>query len=144
MGYIVNQDIIDRVGSAAALQLTTDSGSSPSTTVLDEVRLSSEGEVNGYLATRYAVPVDLTAHADVAATLKAFTLDIAVYRLHLRRSLVSDADRNARNDAVKWLEGVAKGAVDLPAATTPASSTSDQPTAEWGSKEQNAATLRDL
>jgi phage gp36-like protein len=144
MGYIVNQDIIDRVGSAAALQLTTDSGSSPSTTVLDEVRLSSEGEVNGYLATRYAVPVDLTAHADVAATLKAFTLDITVYRLHLRRPPVAEDIRNARNDAVKWLEGVAKGAIDLPAATTPASSTSDQPMAEWGSQAQNAATLRDL
>ncbi len=52
MSYIVNQDIIDRVGSAAALQLSTDSGTTPSVTVLDEVRLSSEGEVNGYLATR--------------------------------------------------------------------------------------------
>jgi len=139
MSYIVNQDIIDRVGSKSAAQLTGDAnGDTPVQGVLDEVRLSSEGEVNGYLATRYAVPVDLTAHADVAATLKAFTLDIAVYRLHLRRPPVAEDVRNARNDAVKWLEGVAKGAVDLPAATTPASSTSDQPTAEWGSSPQDA------
>ena len=144
MAYIVNQDIIDRVGSNAAAQLSADSGGTPAATVLDEVRLSSEGEVNGYLATRYAVPVDLSAHADLAATLKAFTMDIAVYRLHLRRPPVAEDVRRSRDDAVKWLEGVAKGVIDLPAATTPASTTSDQPGASWGSKEQNAATLRDL
>lgn len=145
MSYIVNQDIIDRVGTKAAAQLTGDTnGDTPVVTVLDEVRLSSEGEVNGYLAKRYAVPVDLTAHPDVAATLKAYALDIAVYRVHLRRPPVAEDIRDARNDAVKWLEGVAKGTIELPAAVTPESTTANEPTADWGSKEQNAATLRDL
>lgn len=38
MGYLVNQDIIDRVGNARAVQLTSDSGSTVNTAVLDEVR----------------------------------------------------------------------------------------------------------
>ena len=42
MSYIANQDIINRVGSKAALQLTTDSGTVIGTTVLDEARQSAE------------------------------------------------------------------------------------------------------
>ena len=46
MSYIVNQDIIDRVGNERAAQLTTDSGTTPDQTVLDRIREDSEGEVN--------------------------------------------------------------------------------------------------
>lgn len=132
MSYIVNQDIIDRVGPDAAVQLTTDSGSVADSDVLDEVRKGAEGEVNGYLANRYKVPVDLSAHADIADTLKSFTLDIAVFRLHARRPPVSEDIRTARDDAVKWLRDVAAGTIVLPASITPASTTSDDPTPTGG------------
>jgi phage gp36-like protein len=144
MSYIVNQDIVDRVGVDRAVQLSSDSGTAVNTNVLDEVRLSSEGEVNGYLAKRYAVPVDLTAHPDLDATLSGFTLDIAVYRLMLRRPPVPEDIRRAYDNAVKWLVAVSKGEVILPADTPPASATADAPTIDWGSSEQNAAMLRDL
>jgi phage gp36-like protein len=144
MSYIVNQDIVDRVGSDRAVQLSSDSGTAVNTNVFDEVRLSSEGEVNGYLAKRYAVPVDLTAHPDLDATLSGFTLDIAVYRLMLRRPPVPEDYRRAYDNAVKWLVAVSEGKVNLPADTPPASATADAPTIDWGSSEQNAATLRDL
>lgn len=134
MSYIVNQDIIDRVGNDTAAQLTTDSGTTPDQTVLDKIRLNSEGEANSYLSKRYAVPVDLTAHADLAEALKGFVLDIAVYRLSLRRLPVPKDYEQARNNAIKWFERVAKGEVHLPAAVTPASTTSDDPPPSWGSK----------
>jgi phage gp36-like protein len=137
MAYIVNQDIIDRVGTSRAAQLTTDSGTTPSQAVLDEVRGGAEGEANGYLARRYAVPVDLTAHADLAGTLKTFVLDIAVYRLHLRRPPAPDHAAQSRKEAVEWLKLVAKGEIVLPAAVTPAATTSDYPVAEWGSMTQD-------
>jgi phage gp36-like protein len=132
VAYIVNQDIIDRVGNDAAVQLTTDSGAAVDTDVLDEVRESAEGEVNGYLARRYAVPVDLTTHTDLAATLKGFTLDVAVYRLHARRPPVSESIRELRTDAIKWLTAVSEGKVVLPAEVTPASTTSDDPAPTTG------------
>ncbi len=133
MSYLTNQDIIDRVGTQTAAELTTDSGSTPDQDVLDEVRQSAEGEVNGYLAKQYAVPVDLTAHADLAATLEGFVLDVAVYRLMSRRQPVSQGYRDARQDAIKWAERVAKGEIVLPAAVTPASTTSADPPSSWGS-----------
>ena len=124
MAYIVNQDIIDRVGNAKAAQLTTDSGSVPSQTVLDEVRESAEGEANGYLARRYATPVDLSAHADLAGTLKGFVLDIAVYRLMSRRPPVGDDARAGRDDAIATLRPTrAFVKVDLPVLGLPTSAT---------------------
>lgn len=133
MAYIVNQDIIDRVGNERAAQLTADSGTTPDQAVLDEVRLGAEGEVNSYLNRRYAVPVDLTAHADVAAALKRFVLDIAVYQLESLRPPAPDTARMVRDDAIKWLERVAKGEINLPTATTPAGTKSDDPRSSWGS-----------
>lgn len=127
MAYVVNQDIIDRVGTATAAQLTTDSGSTPDSDALDEVRLAAEGEANGYIAKRYAVPVDLSAHADLAGTLAGFVLDIAVYRLFSRRPPPADNYKTSRDEAVKWFLAISEGKVKLPAAVTPASTTSDDP-----------------
>lgn len=139
MAYLVNQDIIDRVGNDAAVRLTTDTGAVVDSDVLDEVRQSAEGEANGYLAKRYAVPVDLTAHADLAATLKGFVLDIAVFRLMSRRPPASETHRTVRDDAVKWFERVSKGDIVLPAAATPASTNADDPTPTWGSSTATAS-----
>ncbi|MEK6798025.1 MAG: phage protein Gp36 family protein [Planctomycetota bacterium] len=100
--------------------------------------------MNGYLARRYATPVDLTTHADLAATLKSFTLDVATYRLAQRRPPIAEAIVKARQDAIEWLTKVSQGTIVLPAAATPASTSSDDPKPAWGSSEQNAAKLREL
>lgn len=117
MAYITNEDIQSRIGPAAYVQLTDDTGTgSADTAKVDEARLGAEGEANSYLAARYAVPVDLTGEAQLAATLKSFVLDIAAYRLHTRRPPVPDDIVRRREEAVTWLVRVASGLVQLPAA----------------------------
>ncbi|MCO6436542.1 MAG: DUF1320 domain-containing protein [Phycisphaerae bacterium] len=137
--YLTAQDVVDRIGSDAAARLTTDSGTTPNTTKIDAVITEAEGEAHGYLARRYAVPVDLTSHPDVEATLRGHVMALTLYRLYALRPPVSETHRNGRNDAVEWLKGVAKGEIVLPAATTPASQTSDTPVASWGSSSANAS-----
>ena len=143
MAYITNQELIDRVGAKAALQLTTDLGSTVDQDVLTEVCQSAEGEANGYLAKRYQVPVDLTTHTDLEATLRGFTLDIAVYRLRSRRQPVSEGYKAARDEAIQWLERVAEGKIVLPAAVTPTSTSADDPQVGWGSNDPNLSTIGD-
>lgn len=117
MAYITNDDIQLRIGPAAYVQLTDDTGTgSADTAKVDEARLGAEGEANSYLAARYAVPVDLTGEPQLAATLKSFVLDIAAYRLHTRRPPVPDDIVRRREEAVTWLVRVASGLVQLPAA----------------------------
>ena len=63
-------------------------------------------EADGYLATRYAVPV-----TSVGANLTRVTLDIARFRLWDNRS--PEEVRTRYDDAVKWLRDVSAGRVLL-------------------------------
>lgn len=132
MAYITNNDIVLAVGTERAVQLTDGTGSTPTAAVLDEVRNTAEGEANGYLGRRYAVPVDLGAHADLAGVLKGMVVRLAVYWLYGRKPPPPEQPETDYNYALKWLEKVAKGEIVLGAATTPAASTSDEPTIETG------------
>ncbi len=124
MAYITNADIEERLGSQAYVQLTDDDLG-----VVDEARLGAEGEVNGYLARRYQVPIDLTAHPELAEVLASVTLDVVEYRLRLRRPPVSEDGRRRFAQTVEWLERVAKGEADLPSAGAIAGSTTRGPLA---------------
>ena len=115
MAYVTNNDIEERLGTAAYIQLTDDTGSgSADIDKVDEARLGAEGEVNSYLGRRYAVPIDLAAHAEVADVLKSFVLDLVEYRLHSRRPPVPGAVSSKRNQAIAWLDRVAGAEVVLP------------------------------
>lgn len=139
MSYVTNSDIQSRLGSQAYIQLTDDAGSgSADTAKVDEARLGAEGEVNSYLATRYATPVDLTNEPEVQAVLKSFVLDLVSYRLHSRRPPVPADMVRRREEAVTWLSRVASGIVQLPSAITLAES------ASMGSLPQSAGPARSM
>ena len=124
MGYITNADIEERLGTAAYIQLADDDGNGIADVgVVDEARLGAEGEVNSYLGRRYSVPVSLTTHPDLADVLASFTLDVAEYRLRLRRPPVPDDARRRRDQAIEWLTRVAEGRIELPSAVGIAAST---------------------
>jgi phage gp36-like protein len=116
MAYLTNADIEERLGSRTYIQLTDDEGTgSADTDKVDEVRLGAEGEVDSYLARRYAVPIDVTAHAELAGVLKSMALDIAEFRLHCRRPPVPREVVDKRDAAVRWLDQVARNEISLPA-----------------------------
>ncbi len=123
MGYITNAEIEERVGSAALVQLADDDGNGVADTgVVDEARLGAEGEVNSYLARRHQVPIDLVAHAELSDVLASVTLDLAEYRLRVRRPPVSEDARRRREQAIDWLSKVADGRIDLPSLSPVAAS----------------------
>ena len=120
MAYINNTDITTWMGSATVVQLTDDTGSGAADSArITEARVGAEGEVNSYLATRYAVPVDLTGEPEVSAVLRTFVLDLAAYRLRSRRPPVPADVVRRRDEAIEWLARVASGLVQLPAALAP-------------------------
>ena len=120
MAYITNADIESWLGTEAYIELTDDDGSgSAEAARVDEARHGAEGEANSYLATRYAVPVDVSAQPEAAAVLRAFVLDLAAYRLHSRRPPVPADVVRRREEAVTWLGRVVAGIVQLPAGAAP-------------------------
>ena len=118
MPYITNSDIETRVGSAAYVQLADDDGDGAAdTAVVDEIRLAAEAEVDSYLARRFAVPVDVSVHPELAAVLASVTLDLAEYRLRQRRPPVPNTAVDRHEHAIAWLSAVADGVIQLPALT---------------------------
>jgi phage gp36-like protein len=130
MAYVTNADIEQRLGSDTYVQLTDDDGDGTADAgVVNEARIGAEGEVDSYLARRFQLPIDLSAHPDIAGVLVSFTLDLVEYRLRSRRPPVpKDAvDRHGR--ALEWLKGVGARTSAQPAATGPAANTARGPVA---------------
>ncbi len=120
MSYVSNADIQQRLGTAAYIQLTDDDGTgSADESVVDEARISAEAEIDSHLAGRYATPVDATGEPAVAAVLASMALDLASYRLHLRRVPVPADVIRRREESMAWLRAVAAGQAHLPALTPP-------------------------
>jgi len=121
MAYITNADIELRLGGDAYVQLTDDDGGGVADEeVVNEARLGAEGEVDSYLARRFAVPVDVLAHPELKGVLASLCLDLAEYRLRARRPPVAEDVVRRRQEAVAWLEAVAGGRIELPAVSAPA------------------------
>ncbi len=143
MAYIVNQDLIDRVGNDTAAQLTTESGTVPSSSILDEVRISSEREVDSYLSRRFSTPIDTSTDADLAAFLKKLTLDLAEYRIFGRRPPVSKNKKQVYDNTITWLKGFVNGENNLPGKVTPPSTKTNDPVSRWASNKPILSNMRD-
>ena len=119
MSYLTNTDIENRVGTTAYVQLADDDGDNQADlVVVDEARLGAEGEVNSYLARRFAVPIDLVLHPELSSLLKSITLDLVEMRLRARRPPAPEATMRRHDDAMAWLRGVAAGTIALPSASS--------------------------
>ncbi len=118
MSYVTNPEIEEWIGTSTLVQLTDDDAlGSIDLDKVDEARNGAEGEANSYLATRYQVPVDVSAETEVGAVLRQFVLDVISYRLHSRRPPVPDDIARRQGEAIAWFSRVAAGLVQLPSAT---------------------------
>lgn len=108
--------------------------------VVDEVLDDAEGEVNSYLATRVAIPVDTTGETVLAARLKSVVLDIAQYKLISRKGVVSEPKRMLHDNAILWLQNVSTGKAELPTAGPLSGPDTIDPVADWGTGEGSQST----
>lgn len=80
--------------------------------IIDEAIADADGEIDGYLAKRYAVPL-----APVPKVINKFSKDIAVYNLFSRIGIDEGTGEktylNRYNAAVKFLTLVAEGKVSI-------------------------------
>ena len=80
--------------------------------IIDEAIADADGEIDGYLAKRYAVPL-----APAPRVINKFSKDIAVYNLFSRIGIDEGTDQktylNRYNAAIKFFELVADGKVSI-------------------------------
>lgn len=116
MTYATVTDLIDRYGEQELIQLTDRNGAGPyDATVVARALADADSEIDGYLAARYTLPL-----ATTPAAITRVACDLARYRLF--GDHMTEVVRTRYEDAVRLLQGVAKGSVTLglPATTQPA------------------------
>lgn len=117
MAYIVEADLAARLSVAVLIQLTDDEKTGTvNSAIVVAILAAAEATVNGYVGTRYLVPV-----SPVPGLLKELALDVAVYLLYLRRQRVTEDARRTYDDALKKLEHIAKGLITLGVEPPPSS-----------------------
>lgn len=110
MPYCVLSDILAIVPEAKLLQLTDDSGlGAVDSDRVDQAAADASSEIDGYLAARYAVPVN-----PVPDLVRKLAVDLVVYNLYARRvNEVPESHKDRYKNAIRLLENIAKGVVTL-------------------------------
>lgn len=141
--YGVNADLEARFEGPAELAALTDNEENgiADQAVLTEVWNDAEGQVDSYAGMLYLVPLDVTDTV-VAARIKSVTADVAAWALLNRGDVVSEAKQRSYEAAIKWLEKLAKGEVQVPQPTTPASTGSRDTVSDWGTAGTTTASKR--
>jgi phage gp36-like protein len=124
MAYSTEDDILTQISQAELAQLTSESDDAVDHDVVDKAIADADAEIDGYVAVRYAVPLD-----PVPALIGKLSARIALYNLFSRRSNrlgeVNETVKDNYDRAVKVLESISKGSVTLGVASSPAASSGE-------------------
>jgi phage gp36-like protein len=111
MAYCVINDLVDAFTAKKLIQLTDDAGTGAyDADILNAEIANSQAEIDAYCRTRYSASMPF---ATVPEILKSLCVDIAIYRVHKRRGQIPQHLVDAYDKAIKKLEGIAKGLIDL-------------------------------
>lgn len=120
MAYCSIDDILRVIPEGELAELTTEVGTSPDTDVVNEAVAKADALIDAYCGRQYAVPFD-----PVPELVESLSVDIAVYRLYLRRRVVPDPARQRYEDALSFLKDVSTGKAVISADAATAASGSD-------------------
>jgi len=141
MAYSTLDDLIKNIPEAVIIQLTDDAQAGEvDQEKVDEAISSADGEIDGYLSTRYTVPLD-----PVPALINKFSADIAIYNLYSRvAETIPDTRSDRYKNAIRTLEKISEGKIRLGGETEPPAKT--QPTASFSAPERlfTREKLRDM
>lgn len=76
---------------------------------VDQALADVASQIDAYLGPRYSLPLPSVPHV-----LRAFAIDMAIYRLALRNGRPRDELRTRYEDAIKFLIAVSSGKANLP------------------------------
>jgi len=111
MGYCAIADMVSTLSDEKLRQLTDDAKTGAYDSVLIQAEIdNAQEEIDSYCRTRYG---DSMPFATTPGPLKAISCDITAYRLYKRRGRVPEEISAAYAAAVRKLDNIAKGVIDL-------------------------------
>ena len=104
MAYCTEDDLLNMIPEEDLTDLTVESGDVPDSTVIADAISKAAAEIDSYLGVKYVVPLSPTPDQ-----VKALAVDLAIYHLYSRRSIVPTVRQQKYEDGVAFLQQVAAG-----------------------------------
>jgi phage gp36-like protein len=104
MAYCTADDLLQMIPASELAALTTESGDVADAEIVNGAISKADAEIDSYLGSRYAAPL-----SPVPAQMQALSVDLALYHLYSRRSIVPPVRKDKYEAAVAWLRQVAAG-----------------------------------
>lgn len=124
MAYCVQADILNQVDLRTLIQLTDDGGLGEiDQAVLARAIADADATIDAFLQGRYSVPLAATPDK-----IRQVSADVAIFNLFSRRDEATPESRRDRyQEAMRFLDQVAAGAVSLGADSPAATTTRNEP-----------------
>lgn len=107
--YAIDADLQAYFGSEQYLiAADRDGDSTADAGVVAAALIKASEEIDSYLCQRYTLPL-----ATVPGVLLGICCDIAMYRLSINSTAMTEEKRTRYEDAIKWLRDVAKGVAGI-------------------------------
>jgi phage gp36-like protein len=114
MSYCTLDDIAKLLSPSELAQLSTEAGDNPDGEVIADAIDAADGEIDAYIGVRYKLPLP-----EVPLKIKAVSVDLAIYWLFKRRSIMTEVRRQAWLDGMAFLKDISAGKAHLQGANTP-------------------------
>lgn len=114
MSYCGQTDILNQIDATLLLQLTDDAGvGAIDADIVTRAIEDADATIDSYCQDRYAIPL-----SPVPPKIRQISVDIAIYNLYSRREdVVPDIRKEKNQAAIKFLERVSDGKIQLGVAT---------------------------
>ncbi|MFA5111106.1 MAG: DUF1320 domain-containing protein [Desulfobaccales bacterium] len=104
MAYCSEDDLLKMVPQSELAELTAESGEVPDSLIIAEAIGKADAEIDSYLGVRYIVPL-----VSPPAQVKALSVDLALYHLYSRRSIMPPVRQQKFDAAVAFLKQAGAG-----------------------------------
>jgi phage gp36-like protein len=104
MAYCSEDDLLKMIPQEDLADLTVESGEVPDSLIIIEAISKAGAEIDSYLGVKYVVPLTTPP-----AQVKALAVDLAIYHLYSRRSIVPPVWQQRHEAAVAILKQVVAG-----------------------------------
>lgn len=108
MAYCTQTDLLNLIAEDQLAGLTAETGETPDSDIVSDAITQADAEIDSYLGVRYSLPLSSTPEV-----IKNLSVDITIYNLYCRRDLCPDIRLKRYQAAIRWLENLAKGLVEL-------------------------------
>jgi phage gp36-like protein len=106
MAYCSEEDLLKMIPQSELAELTVESGEVPDSLIIAEAISKAEAEIDSYLGVKYVVPLSAPP-----ARVKTLAVELAIYHLYSRRSVVPPVRQRNYEEAVAFLKQVAAGQI---------------------------------